>query len=81
MVDDEEGDMILEAESSWVKGKLKVGKSSSPFTNNFEIKINGKRNDRGITVDPLETGNKLIVVTGTMLLYGNYPTTIWTRLI
>ena len=47
------GDVTLEAENIWVKGKFKVGKSSSPFTNNLLIKINGKRNDRGITVDPM----------------------------
>ena len=81
VVSSDVGDMTLEAENIWVKGKFQVGKSSSSFPNNFVIKINGKRNDRGITVDPMETGNKLIAVTGTMLLYGDYPTTIWTRLI
>lgn len=74
------GDRTIEADSIWVKGTFKAGTSSSPFPNKLLIKINGDRSDRGIVVDSLEKGNKLIVVTGIMLLYGISPATVWTRL-
>ena len=80
VVSEDIGDVTIEANNIWVKGKLRAGTSSSPFPNKLTIKIYGKKDDRGMVIDPFETGNKLITVTGTLALYGQAPSTVWTKL-
>jgi hypothetical protein len=38
-------------------------------------------NNQPLNVDISEEGNKMIVVTGLLSLYGNPPQTVWTRLV
>lgn len=65
----------------WIRaGSLQAGSSSEPFPGNFTIEIRGNRDDVGIVIDENIAGNKMIVVTGELLLYGNAPSTTWTRL-
>lgn len=46
------GDITIEANNIWVKGKLKAGTSSSPFPHKLTIKMYGKKSDRGMVIDP-----------------------------
>lgn len=45
------GDVTIEANNIWIKGKLRAGKENSPFPNNLTIKIYGKKDDRGMPID------------------------------
>ena len=80
VVSEDIGDISIEANNIWVQGKLKAGTSSSPFPHKLTIKMYGDQSHRGMVIDPFETGNKLIAVTGTLALYGQSPGTVWTRL-
>lgn len=61
-------------------GSLNVGSAGSPYTHNFTIQINGKKQDSIYYVDPLLAGNKLFIVTGSLALYGTKPGAIYTEL-
>ncbi len=83
------GDIIIEdtmdynitANNIWIKtGNVKVGTPTTPFTHNFTFQLNGVKNGSGFTVDPLLTGNKMFVVTGSLSLYGIAPETTSTKL-
>lgn len=65
----------------WIRyGSLNVGNSSTAFQYNFTITLNGPKNARTYTVDPIISVNKYLVVTGTLNLYGIVPSTVSTRL-
>jgi len=58
-------DITIVAENIWIKGgSLKAGTSSTPFTHQFKIQLNGNQNATGFTVSPDLTGNKMLVNTG-----------------
>jgi len=74
-------DILIEAENIWIKtGSLKAGTNTTPFTHKLALQINGNFDDIGFTVSPDLTGNKMIVNTGRLQLFGSPPTTTWTRL-
>lgn len=69
------------AQNIWIKGgSLKAGTSSTPFTHQLKIQLNGVQNATGFTVSPDLTGNKMLVNTGRLQLYANPPSTVWTKM-
>ena len=73
---DDTRNVVLEA--NWIHiraGNLTVGSANKPFVHNFTLKINGKKFDFGEVVDPFLAGNKMMVVTGILNLYGISPET------
>ena len=71
----------LIVDSMWIRsGSLKAGNSSTPFTGDLTIQINGNKNDPGYVFTPEVVGNKQVLVTGDLHLYGVAPSTTWTRL-
>ena len=74
-------DAKIQAKSIWVKGQLVAGSSSSPHTNHLEIQLTGQESDPSILdIDSLND-NKLLLVTGTLSLYGNPPSTVSAKLV
>jgi hypothetical protein len=61
-------------------GSITAGSPTSPFLHNFTIQINGQKSDNGFYIDPNIAGNKYMVVTGQLNLYGNAPNTTTTYL-
>ena len=62
-------------------GKLAAGLADVPFNNKLEIILTGGMNADYVSIDEYTNpGNKAIVVTGRVELYGVAPTTKWTRL-
>ena len=66
----------------WVrKGNITAGSPSIPFPNKIIINILGDKKSEGLIIDNfIEIGNKILAVTGTMNLYGQAPSVIWTKL-
>jgi hypothetical protein len=62
-------------------GTLRAGNTTVSYNKELIIKINGNINNQPLNVDISEEGNKMIVVTGLLSLYGNPPQTVWTRLV
>lgn len=85
-----EGDLIISedlsdvriiANSIWIRsGSIKAGNSSIPFPGKLTFEIRGQRQDAGLVIDPLIAGSKLFVVNGKLELYGQAPSTKWTKL-
>jgi len=74
-------DILIEAENVWIKsGSLKAGTNTTPFSHQLTIQVNGNMDDIGLTVSPDLTGNKMIVNTGRLELFGTPPATSWTKL-
>lgn len=81
IIPDSQSEVTIIANSIWVRGTLKAGSPAKPFVNNFNIIINGSKSSlNNIVVDSFEKGNKMIIVTGLLSLYGTSPGTTWTRL-
>jgi len=85
-----DGDVIIEdkadrnitCEGIWIEsGSLTAGSAGIPFTHQLTIQLNGNKDDSGWTFDPALQGNKIMVVTGALTLYGIYPATVSTQLI
>ncbi len=58
-----------------------AGSSSAPFTGNLDIVLTGGMDADNVLIDDFSNpGNKVIVVTGRLELYGVSPSTKWTRL-
>lgn len=80
MVDDTR-DINITANSIHIRaGNLSAGSASSPFLHKFTIQVNGAKTDNGFYVDPIVAGNKYLVVTGILNLYGPVPDSINTYL-
>ena len=74
-------DYTIIANNIWIKtGSVKAGTVAAPFVHALTFQLNGVKNASGFTIDPLLTGNKMFVVTGSLSLFGNAPTTTSTRL-
>ena len=74
-------DLSITANNIWIKGgSLNAGTSSAPLNHSLTITLNGNKEDVGLTVDPGLTGNKMLVVTGELYLYGKPPATTWSVL-
>lgn len=74
-------DLTISAKNIWIKGgSLNAGSASAPLNHSLTITLNGEKTDVGLTVDPGLTGNKMLVVTGELYLYGKAPATTWSVL-
>jgi hypothetical protein len=74
-------DTVIQANFIWIRaGSLNAGNSSSPFGFKLNIIINGSKNSTSYAIDPLTAGNKFMIVTGRLSLYGTPPSTVWTQL-
>ncbi len=81
VVADDTRDVLITARSIFIRaGNLTVGSPSAPFQHKFTIQVNNTKNDNGWFIDPLVAGNKYIVVTGVLNLYGVSPATVRTSL-
>ncbi len=82
LVADDTRDVYITARSIFIRaGNLTVGSPTSPFQHKFTIQINNTKTDKGWFIDELIAGNKYIVVTGILNLYGVSPATVQTSLI
>ena len=74
-------DRTLEAYKIWVRvGDVFVGDDGYPFTHQAKIILHGSKDDDHLVVDPGESGNKMLAVTGGLNMFGVPPGTIWTKL-
>lgn len=64
-----------------VNGKLIAGSEKTPFPKNIEIHLVGEMNDPMMLVDAyIDAGNKQLVTTGELSLFGKKPIIIMTKL-
>jgi len=61
-------------------GNFTAGTSSTPFMHKLTFKLNGQKTSNVFTVDPILSANKLFVVSGSLNLYGNAPSSVSTVL-
>jgi hypothetical protein len=81
LIADNTRDVNITANSIHIRaGNLTVGSSSTPFMYNFVLQINGLKTDNGFYIDPVIAANKYLVVTGSLNLYGQAPSTVTTTL-
>lgn len=74
-------DTTISANAIWIRaGSLNAGNATSPFGYKLNINLLGNKTSSGYTINPHVAGNKFMVVTGTLSLYGKPPSTVWTRL-
>lgn len=77
LVADDTRDIFISARSIFIRaGNVSAGSPSNPFQHKFTIQVNNTKTDNGWYVDPLVAGNKYIVVTGSLNLYGVSPSTV-----
>lgn len=81
LVADDKRDVKITARSIFIRaGNVTAGSPSTPFTHKFIMQVNNTKEDRGWYIDPLVAGNKYIIVTGSLNLYGVAPSTVQTSL-
>jgi hypothetical protein len=82
LISDDTRDVNITAKSIHIRaGSITAGSSSSPFLHRFTIQPNGNKSDSGYYyIDPVVAGNKYLVVTGRLNLYGNPPSAATTHL-
>lgn len=61
-------------------GNFTAGSPGTPFMHNLTFQLNGQKTSPVFTVDPLLSANKLFVVSGSLNLYGNAPSSVSTHL-
>jgi hypothetical protein len=77
LIADDSRDVNIVANSIFIRsGNFTAGSPSSPFKHNLNIQLNGQKTDPTITIDPLLSGNKLFVVSGSLNLYGKPPSSV-----
>ncbi len=81
LIADDTRDINITANAIHIRaGKIEAGRSGYPFTHKYTIQLNGVKNGRGFYIDPIVAGNKYMVVTGSLNLYGTPPSTVNTYL-
>ena len=82
MMFESSGPLRLKAERIWVRdGKLLAGNATNAYENPIEIILLGGKTANDLVIDSfIESGNKILAVTGEMNLYGKIPKTAYTRL-
>lgn len=81
LIADDTRDVNITANFIWIRaGNLSAGSSANPFTHKLTIQVNGQKTDTARLIDPIVTGNKLIVVTGFLNLYASPPKSVITTL-
>jgi len=74
-------DRVLSVDSLTIFGYLEIGLPAAPFTHKVFISINGIRSSPTVIVsDSIFLGNKVFSVFGQVNIWGQAPTTPWTRL-
>jgi hypothetical protein len=77
LIADDSRDVNIVANFIFIRaGNFTAGSPTNPFTHKLNIQLNGNKTDTARVIDPLLTGNKLFVVTGSLNLYGSPPTTV-----
>jgi G8 domain len=81
LVADDTRDVYITARSIFIRaGNVTAGSPTTPFQHKFTIQINNTKEDNGWYIDPLIAGNKFIIITGSLNLYGASPKTVQTSL-
>ena len=81
VIADDTRDINLTARSIFIRsGSITAGSPKTPFLHNFNIQINNTKSDKGWFIDEVVAGNKYLVVSGSLNLYGNAPDTVQTFL-
>jgi hypothetical protein len=81
LVADDTRDVNITARSIFIRaGNVTAGSPTAPFMHKFTIQVSNTKEDHGWYIDPLVAGNKYIVVTGSLNLYGMAPETVTTTL-
>lgn len=79
---DDTRDIAISAKSIFIRaGNFSAGSPQTPFKHKLTITLTSKSEDDGWYIDALIFGNKYIVVTGSLNLYGVYPAVVQTDLI
>lgn len=74
-------DLTLQAKTIWIQqGGLFIGTAAQPYTYQANIILNGEKDDVFTVIDPSASGNKMLVITGALEMYGTPPSITWTRL-
>ncbi len=81
LIADDTRDIYITAQSIHIRaGSITAGSSSAPFLHKFTIQVNNTANAEEWTVDEMISGNKFLVVSGSLNLYGTPPATTSTYL-
>lgn len=81
LIADDTRDVNITARSIFIRaGNVTAGSASTPFMHKLTIQISNTKEDHGWYIDPLVAGNKYIIVTGSLNLFGMAPTTVTTFL-
>lgn len=81
LIADDTRDVNVTARSIFIRaGNVTAGSPTNPFMHKLTIQVSNTKEDPGWYIDPLVAGNKYIVVTGSLNLYGVAPTTVTTTL-
>lgn len=81
VIADDTRDIFLTARSIFIRsGNVTAGTSTKPFEHKYTIQINNTKQDHGWFIDEIVAGNKYLVVSGSLNLYGNAPETVKTFL-
>ena len=72
----------LQAERIWVRdGKVEAGNATNPYIDSIEITLLGGKSSDDLVIDSfINSGNKILAITGEMNLYGLFPYQTSTRL-
>ena len=74
-------DTVIQADSIFIRaGSLNAGNTTSPFKYKLNIILTGTKTGPNYVINPTVAGNKFLVVTGVLSLYGQPPSTVWTQL-
>jgi hypothetical protein len=74
LIADDSRDINIVANFIFIRaGNFTAGSPSNPFLHKLSIQLNGQKTDYARTIDPLLTGNKMLVVAGFLNLYGVPP--------
>jgi hypothetical protein len=81
VIADDTRDVYITAKSIHIRaGNISVGNANTPFMHQFTIQINNTQDSAGWTIDNFLSGNKYLVVTGSLNLFGSPPSTTLTSL-
>lgn len=81
LIADDTRDIFMSAQSMHIRaGNISIGNSGTPFNHKFTLQINNTQSSSVWTIDDLVGGNKILVVTGSLNLYGKSPSTTKTYL-
>jgi hypothetical protein len=81
LIADDTRDVNITARSIFIRaGNVSIGTAANPFQHKFTMQVTNTKEDHGWYIDPIVAGNKYIIVTGSLNLYGIAPATVTTSL-